>query len=155
MRVIGSKMTPKPLPNVERLFAHDDLHAMLGDADVVIMTAPHTPVTDQMLDAAAFAAMRDGAFFINIGRGATVDEAAMIAALQSGKLSGAALDVFAEEPLPVESPLWDMPNVLVSPHSASTSDKENERITTLFCDNLRRFLNGQPLRNVLDVERLY
>jgi phosphoglycerate dehydrogenase-like enzyme len=108
-----------------------------------------------MLDAAAFAAMRDGAFFINIGRGATVDEAAMIAALQSGKLSGAALDVFAEEPLPVESPLWDMPNVLVSPHSASTSDKENERITTLFCDNLRRFLNGQPLRNVLDVERLY
>lgn len=155
MRVIGSKMTPAPMANVERIYAHDDLNAMLAEADVVIMTAPHTPVTDKMLDEAAFAAMRDGAYFINIGRGATVDEPALIAALQSGKLSGAALDVFAEEPLPAESPLWDMPNVLVSPHSASTSDKENERLTDLFCDNLRRFLDGRPLRNVLDTERLY
>ncbi len=155
MRVIGSKMTPRELPNVDRIFAHDDLHAMLAEADVVVMTAPHTPVTDQMLDAAAFAAMRDGAYFINIGRGATVDEPALLAALQSGKLAGAALDVFAEEPLPAASPFWKMPNVLVSPHSASTSDKENERITELFCDNLRRYLDGRPLRNVLDVERLY
>lgn len=155
MRVIGSKMTPKALPNVDHVFAHDDLHAMLREADVVIMTAPHTPTTDQMLDAAAFTAMRDGAYFINIGRGATVDEPALVSALQSGKLAGAALDVFAEEPLPPESSLWAMPNVLVSPHSASTSDKENQRITDLFCDNLRRFLDGRPLRNVLDTERLY
>lgn len=155
MRVIGSKMTPTPAPNVERIFAHDDLKAMLGDADVVIMTAPHTPITDKMLDAAAFAAMRDGAYFINIGRGATVDEGALIGALQSGKLSGAALDVFAEEPLPAESPLWDMLNVLVSPHSASTSAKENDRLTDLFSDNLRCFLDGRPLRNVLDTDRLY
>ena len=155
MRVIGSKMTPESLPNVARVFPHDELHAMLAEADVVVMTAPHTPVTDQMLDGQAFAAMRDGALFINIGRGATVDEHALIGALQSGKLSGAALDVFAEEPLPADSPLWDMPNVLVSPHSASTSDKENERLTDLFCDNLRRFLDGRPLRNVLGMERLY
>ncbi|MCB0053310.1 MAG: hypothetical protein KDD75_09165, partial [Caldilineaceae bacterium] len=72
-----------------------------------------------------------------------------------GKLGGAALDVFAEEPLPADSPLWEMDSVLVSPHSASTSDRENERITDLFCDNLRRYLDGRPLRNVLDTERLY
>ena len=75
--------------------------------------------------------------------------------MQSGHLGGAALDVFAEEPLPPTSPLWDMPNVLVSPHSASTSDRENERITDLFCANLRRYLDGQPLENVLDTARLY
>jgi phosphoglycerate dehydrogenase-like enzyme len=108
-----------------------------------------------MMGAPEFAAMKDGAFFINIGRGSTVDEAALIAALQRGKLGGAALDVFEEEPLPGDSPLWDMANVLICPHSASTSDRENERITDLFCDNLRRYLDGQPLRNVLDVERLY
>jgi glyoxylate/hydroxypyruvate reductase len=143
------------VPYVDQVFPHDALHAMLGQADVVVMTAPHTPRTDKVLDAAAFGAMRDGAFFINIGRGATVDEPALIEALQSGKLSGAALDVFAEEPLPVESPLWDLPNVVVSPHSASTSDKENARLTDLFCDNLHRFLDRNPLRNVLDTERLY
>ena len=122
---------------------------MLPLADVVVMIAPHTPQTDNMLGAAEFATMRDGAFFINIGRGATVDEPALIAALHAGKLGGAALDVFAEEPLPADSPLWEMDSVLVSPHSASTSDRENERITDLFCDNLRRYLDGRPLRNVL------
>ena len=79
----------------------------------------------------------------------------MIHALRDGDLGGAALDVFASEPLPADSPLWTMPNVLVSPHSASTSDRENGRLTELFCDNLRRFLAGEPMKNVLDVERLY
>jgi len=155
MRVIGSKMTPAPVPCVDHVFAHDELLAMVGEADVVVMTAPHTPLTERLIDATAFHAMRDGAYFINIGRGATVDEPALIEALQSGKLSGAALDVFAEEPLPADSPLWDLPNVVVSPHSASTSDKENSRLTELFCDNLHRFLDGHPLRNVLDMARLY
>ena len=128
---------------------------MLGEADVVVVIVPHTPDTEQLIDGAALAAMRPGAFFINIARGMVVDEPALIAALQSGHLGGAALDVFAEEPLPPTSPLWDMPNVLVSPHSASTSDRENERITDLFCANLRRYLDGQPLENVLDTTRLY
>jgi phosphoglycerate dehydrogenase-like enzyme len=79
----------------------------------------------------------------------------MVAALRSGALAGAALDVFASEPLPADSPLWAMPNVIVSPHSASTSDRENARLTDLFCDNLRRYLEGRELRNVLDVEALY
>ncbi|MCH7491722.1 MAG: hypothetical protein IID05_13650, partial [Gemmatimonadetes bacterium] len=91
----------------------------------------------------------------NIGRGALVDEPAMIEALRSGHLRAAGLDVFAKEPLPPESPLWDMPNVLISPHSASTSDRENGRLTDLFCENLMRFLADEPLLNVLDVGRLY
>jgi phosphoglycerate dehydrogenase-like enzyme len=155
MRVIGSRATAAPMEGVERVFPPEELHVLLAEADCVIMITPHTPATEGMLGAAEFAAMRDGAFFINIGRGATVDEQALIAALRSGKLGGAALDVFAEEPLPQESPLWEMENVLVCPHSASTSERENERITDLFCDNLRRYLDGRPLRNVLDTARLY
>jgi phosphoglycerate dehydrogenase-like enzyme len=84
-----------------------------------------------------------------------VDEPALIAALRSGHLGGAALDVVEIEPLPADSPLWDMPNVLICPHSASTSDRENSRITDLFCENLRRFLADEPLLNVLDPERMY
>lgn len=155
MRVIGVKTSPTPTEHVDAVFGPEQLHAALGQADVVVLILPHTPATEKRIDAAAFAAMRDGAFFINIGRGATVDEDALIAALQSGKLGGASLDVFATEPLPPDSPLWDMPNVLVCPHSASTSDKENQRLTDLFCDNLRRYLDGRPLRNVLDAKRMY
>jgi phosphoglycerate dehydrogenase-like enzyme len=92
---------------------------------------------------------------VNVGRGALVDEAALVEALRSGHLGGAALDVFQEEPLPATSPLWAMPNVLVSPHSASTSDRENTRLTDLFCRNLSRFLAGEALENVLDTNRLY
>ena len=144
-----------PDDSVDRFYPSDELHAMLGAADVVVLIVPHTPATEQMIDAAALAAMKPGAFLINIARGQVVDEPALIAALQSGHLGGAALDVFAEEPLPSASPLWEMPNVLVSPHSASTSDRENERLTDLFCANLRRYLAGEPLENVLDTERLY
>ena len=92
---------------------------------------------------------------INIGRGPIIDQAALVDSLRSGHLGAAALDVFTEEPLPESSPLWTMPNVLVSPHSASTSDRENGRITDLVCDNLRRYLKGDALVNVLDVERMY
>ncbi len=88
-------------------------------------------------------------------RGAVIDEPALIEALHSGQLSGAALDVFKEEPLPPSSPLWEMENVIVSPHSASTVTQENARETQLFCENLRRYLRGEPLHNVLDTERLY
>jgi phosphoglycerate dehydrogenase-like enzyme len=155
MTVVGVKNTPSAVTHVDHVHAPDELLTLLPQVDVVIMIAPHTPATERMLGAPEFAAMKDGAFFINIGRGSTVDEPALIAALQRGKLGGAALDVFEVEPLPGDSPLWDMANVLICPHSASTSDRENERLTDLFCDNLRRYLDGRPLRNVLDVERLY
>jgi glyoxylate/hydroxypyruvate reductase A len=99
--------------------------------------------------------MKDGAVLINIARGSIVDENAMIESLRSGKLAGAALDVFSREPLAPESPLWDMPNVLVTPHSMSTACDENTRLVDLFCDNLRRYIDGQPLRNEIDKVRGY
>ena len=154
MRTLGTRASGTS-DGVDQFYPPEQLHAMLAQADVVVLIVPHTPATDQLIDAAALAQMKPGAYLINIARGAIVDEQALIAALQSGHLGGAALDVFATEPLPATSPLWDMPNVLVSPHSASTSDRENARITDLFCDNLRRYLAGEPLRNVLDIARLY
>lgn len=154
MRVIGTNAVP-PAPCVERYYPPDQLHAMLPQAEVLVLSVPHTPQTEKMVGAAELSLLPTGAFLINIARGAVVDEAALIEALRSKHLSGAALDVFAEEPLPPSSPFWDMENVLVSPHSASTSDRENERLTDLFCDNLRLFLDGMPLRNVLNANLFY
>ena len=159
MRVIGMKRSvagidPATL-SLDQLYAPEELHALLRESEYLVIITPHTPATEQMIGAAELAALPRGAVLINIGRGAIVDEPALIDALRSGQIGAAALDVFAEEPLPASSPLWDMPNVLVSPHSASTSDRENERITDLFCDNLRRFLADEPLLNVLNTETLY
>jgi phosphoglycerate dehydrogenase-like enzyme len=154
MTVIGTNAEP-PAPCVARLFPPEELHEMLPLADVLVLSVPHTPQTENMIGAAELALLKPGAYLINIARGAVIDEADLVEALRSGHLSGAALDVFAEEPLPESSPLWDLPNVIVSPHSASTSDRENERLTELFCQNLRCFLDGQPLHNVLQPERYY
>ena len=155
MRVIGTKTQPSALSDVDQLFTPDQLAQILPKADVVVLAVPHTPDTEQMIGKAELNQMKRGAYLVNIARGAVVDEPALIDALADGQVGGAALDVFAQEPLPADSPLWDMPNVLVSPHSASTSDRENERITALFCDNLSRFLADRPLRNVLQIDRLY
>ena len=108
-----------------------------------------------MFDGRAFESMRDGAIFINVGRGAVVDEDALIAALRSGRLRGAALDVFATEPLPADSPLWELPNVLISPHTAALSIHENARIVDLFCENLRRYLASEELLTRVDPRLLY
>lgn len=134
-----------------------ELRLALGLGDVVVMTAPHTPGTERMLDQAAFAAMRPGAMFVNIGRGQTVDHAALEHALGTGRLSYAALDVTDPEPLPPESGLWAMDNVFISPHSASTVTRENARITEIFCSNLGHWLEGRhiDMRNVLDTKLLY
>ena len=142
---------------LDAVYPPDRLHVMLAEADAVVLIAPHTPETENLIDARAFGAMKTGAAFVNIGRGQCVDETAMIAALRSGKIAFAALDVAAVEPLPAASPLWDMPNVLISPHSASTVGSENERITEIFCHNLRCYLDGRldEMRNVLDKLRLY
>ena len=139
----------------------DELHGpgeipdLLPRADFLVLCAPHTDETEGMIGAAELAALPPGAALINIGRGSLVDEPALVEGLRRGRPASAWLDVFAEEPLPRESPLWSMPNVLVSPHSASTSERENGRITDLFCRNLRRYHAGEPLENVLDVDRLY
>lgn len=161
MRVIGSTRhataEQAAARGLDAIYPPARLHEMLGAADAVVAIAPHTDETENLIGAAAFAAMKPGVVFVNIGRGATVDEDALVAALRSGRVAFAALDVFRVEPLPAESPLWDMPNVLISPHSASTTFAENARITDIFCHNLRCYLDGRiaDMRNVLDKRRLY
>jgi phosphoglycerate dehydrogenase-like enzyme len=154
MRVLGTD-AERVVCEIAQIFPLSELDAMLKQAEYLVVCVPHTPQTEKMIGAREFALLPKGAMFINIGRGQVVDEPALIESLRSGHLRCAALDVFAEEPLPPSSPLWEMPNVLVSPHSASTSDGENRRVTDLFCDNLRRYLADEPLRNVLNTVKLY
>ena len=128
----------------------DALHAALGRADHVLDALPYTAGTHAMFDAAAFAAMRPSARFYNVGRGGTVDEPALIEALRNGTIAGAALDVFAQEPLPADSPLWSMTNVIVSPHISGDLPDWEELVVDVFVDNARRFAAGEPLRNLVD-----
>lgn len=142
---------------VDELFAREGWHDMLAATDALVLCAPHTADTHRMLDRAAFEALKPGAVLVNIARGTLVEEAAMIEALESGRLAFAALDVFDQEPLPPESPLWNMENVLVSPHSASTVFAENAHITDVFCYNLPLFLEGRfdEMRNRFHRDRGY
>ena len=123
--------------------------------DALVLACPLTEETRMLISADVIAALKPGAVIVNIARGGVIDEEAMIAALREGRLRGAALDVFATEPLPADNPLWGMPNVLVSPHSASTVAAENGRIVDLFLDNLSRFGSGQELRNLYQRARGY
>lgn len=152
----GSTRTASEL-GVDRVFAHDQKLEMLDDTDALVLAVPHTAETEGMIDRTAIHTLKRGAVLVNIARGVVVDEDAMIEALRTGHIAFAGLDVFATEPLPEDSPLWDMPNVLVSPHSASTVERENERITDIFCHNLECYLEGRvaDMRNVLDKPRLY
>ena len=159
MRVIGIDREEANIDltsvNLDALYTQNQLHEVLPQAEYLVIIVPHTPETEKMIGAAELALLPKNAIFINISRGAVIDEAALVKALQSGHLGGAGLDVFAEEPLPQNSPFWEMENVLVSPHSASTSDRENSRITDIFCENLRRFLDNKSLINILDTESLF
>ena len=159
MRVVGVKRTIEGETatdhNVDELVSASRFAEMLPRAEFLVLVAPHTSETQGVLGGRELAALPRGAVVINIGRGALIDESAMVDALRSGHLGGAALDVFETEPLPEESPLWTLPNVLVCPHSASTSDRENGRLTELFCRNLRAYLDGRTMENVLDIERMY
>lgn len=160
MRVAGVKRTVREddaaREDADELYATRDLHVALRGADYVVVTLPNTPETYRLVDAAAISAMKPGAYFVNVGRGKVVDEGALVEALQSGHLAGAALDVFEEEPLPEESPLWDLENVVVSPHSTdNVPGLTNEMQSELFRDNLRRYLDGKSLRNELDKRLRY
>jgi phosphoglycerate dehydrogenase-like enzyme len=142
---------------VDRVVDRSDLHDLLGWADCIVLCTPHTDETEQLIDRAAIDAIKPGAALINIARGQVIDEPAMIEALRSGKIGFAAVDVVAREPLSPDSPLWDLPNVLISPHSASTAITENARITDIFVHNLRSYLDGKidEMSPVLDKSRLY
>ena len=123
----------------------DRLRDLIPAADAVVVALPLTDETRGLIDADLVGQMKDGAIFVNVGRGAVVDEEALVDALRSGKLRGAALDVFAHEPLAESSPLWELENVIVSPHTAALSVKENERVVERFTENIRRYLAGDEL----------
>ncbi len=150
MRVIGARRSAEPVAPCDRTIAYDRLGEALPEADWLILGCPASPLTRGIANAAVFAAMPTGAHFVNVARGEIAVEADVIAALASGRLAGAYLDVFEHEPLDPASPLWDMPNVLVSPHTASHSLGQNEAIFEIFLDNLARWRAGGKLRNDVD-----
>lgn len=137
-------------PRIDRILGPDGLPELLASADFVVLAAPLTPETDGMIDAAALAAMRPGAWLINVARGRLVDERALIAALREGRIGGAALDVVRDDVLSSASPFYDLPNVIITPHTAWSSGRVLDRSIELFCENLRRFTIGAPLRNLVD-----
>lgn len=133
-----------------RVYGPKDLHTMLKEADFVVISAPVTGSTEKMMDAEALGKMKSDAYLINVARGALIDEPALIQALETRTIGGAALDVFEQEPLPPDSPLWDMDNVLITPHQGGLSHNLWQRQYQLFSENLRRFLNGAPLLGLVN-----
>ena len=151
MEVVGVRRNPdQTVADVDKMVGFDSLMVALPQADFVVNALPYTGETQHLFDAAAFAAMRQSAYFVNIGRGGTHHEADLIAALQSGAIAGAGLDVFAQEPLPADSPLWDLPNVIITSHYAGLTPVYDARAFAIFIDNLARYMRQAPLRNVVD-----
>lgn len=155
--VLGLKRSYRPgmtHPDADELFGLDGLHEMLARCDVVVIAAPATDETHHIIDAAALAAMPQGSMLVNVARGSLLDEQAFVDAMERGHLGAAALDVFEQEPLPPESPIWDLPNVLVSAHSSVSTDRYDHDVFELFADNLARFVRGEALRNRIDMDAL-
>jgi phosphoglycerate dehydrogenase-like enzyme len=142
-------------PEPDATYLPGQLGEMLPECDYVVLIVPYTPDSHHLIDEAALRAMKPSSVLINIARGGVVDETALITALREGWIAGAALDVFEEEPLPADHPLWTMPNVLISPHVAGFTPHYHERVMGVFSENLRRFLDGRPLLNVADREKGY
>ena len=151
MRTVGFRRTEGPPPeHVDEVHGPRRLAELAGRADAMVVSLPLTDQTAGLIDRATIEALPPSCIFVNVGRGGVVDEPALVDALRERRIAGAVLDVFATEPLPDDSPLWSLPNVLVTPHAAALSARENERIVELFVDNLRRYLDGRPLRNVVE-----
>ena len=156
MKVIGTRRSDRPSPDyVKRVGKPKDLLAMLPEADVVVLAVPLTDETKNMLNTAAFDAMKTGAYLINIARGKVVNTDALLKALKSGRLAGACLDVTDPEPLPANHELWKQANVIITPHIASRSEVTNKRRSALLVENMRRFGAGEPLLNVVDKKAGY
>jgi phosphoglycerate dehydrogenase-like enzyme len=158
MRIIATRRSASAGasdPDADTLVPPDRLGDLLAAADFVVVSVPATEQTRHLIGADELRAMRHDAFLINISRGSAIDEAALIAALTDGVIGGAGLDVFETEPLPAESPLWQLPNVIISPHVAGNTDQYSHRFTDLFLENLARYRAGEPLRNVVDLGRGY
>ena len=150
-RILATDMFPVDKPDyVEALWPPERLPDLLAQSEIVILAAPLTASTRGMIDAEALAAMKPGSILINVARGPLVVETALVEALRSGRLAGAGLDVTEVEPLPPESPLWDLPQVMITPHVGGQSATRIDDMTNFFCENLRRWLAGRPLLNLID-----
>jgi D-2-hydroxyacid dehydrogenase (NADP+) len=157
MRVIAVREHPdKEKPRfVDEVFHSSKLLDLLAQSDYVVLSTPVTPETTGMIGSRQLAAMKPDACLINVGRGPLIDEPALVGALREHKIGGAALDVFDEEPLPADSPLWDFEDLLITPHTAGLSEKMWERHYALFSENLRRYFSGQPLLGLVDKQKGY
>jgi len=153
MTVIGVKRTVSANEYVDEILPSDRMDEAISRADTLVMLLPATNETNNIMDAGKFSLMKDGAFFINVSRASTVDTDALMVALRSGKLSGAALDVYDPEPLPVGHPLWDMDNVFICPHMSAISPHYLERAFKVFQENVPYFLKGERLPTQIDIEK--
>jgi len=157
MYAIGVRRTPgdHDLRFVDEVHSTAELAELVPVVDAVVLALPSSPETDGLFNADLIHALPAHAILVNVGRGTTIDQDALIDALRRGRLAGAALDVYATEPLPSDNPMWTMDNVLISPHTAALSLNENDRLVELFIDNLARYRQGRPLRNVVDTSHFY
>jgi phosphoglycerate dehydrogenase-like enzyme len=152
MRVLGCRRTDRPCPDVDRLYRVAELCAMLAEADAVAVAAPMTRHTRGMLGPAEFAAMKRGVIYVNVSRGGVAQEQAFLDALRSGQVAAAGLDVFADEPLAEDHPLWDMPQVVITPHTSGETVNNSVRPAERFARNLHSWLGGEKLEGVVDLE---
>jgi phosphoglycerate dehydrogenase-like enzyme len=153
LRILAVDLHPVDPPDtVAHLWPRERLSDLFAEADIVVNCTPLTAKTEGMIGAEQFSRIKPSALFVNVSRGRVVDQEALIAALQSERIAGAALDVVYPEPLPPDSPLWQMPNVILTAHSATSSQQFRQRLLDLFCENLRRYVAGEPLRNIVDKE---
>jgi D-2-hydroxyacid dehydrogenase (NADP+) len=152
---VRNKVEAEKPDNVEQVYASSQIDSMLAQSDYAVIAAPLTASTTGMINARRLAAMKADSYLINVSRGALVDEPALAEALRSKKIAGAALDVFDKEPLPPESPLWDLENLLITPHTAGFTEKLWDTHYAFFTENLRRYLSHQPLIAIVDKSRGY
>jgi phosphoglycerate dehydrogenase-like enzyme len=149
MRVMATRRTPGPAPDVDEMLTPDRLHELLSGSDYVALCTPLTDETRGLIGAAEFAAMRPTTVLINVSRGAVVDEVALVRALNDGAIRGATLDVTHEEPLPPDAPLWNTPNLVITAHQSGEGPRGDERLDALFLDNLERYVDRRPLRHLV------
>lgn len=155
LTVLGIKRNPSPVPYVDEVLPPEELPSLLKRSDFVVLSLPLTKETYHLIGAKELAYMKKTAFLFNISRGAIIDEPALIEALQAARIAGAGLDVFEQEPLPKDSPLYNLPNVLLTPHVAGTLENYKTQVLAIFLENLQRYLRGEPLLNLVDLEKGY
>ena len=155
MRVVGRRRRPQPTKYVDEVVSDDEWQKLLPDADVIVIATPLTDITRGMVDASAFAKMKPTAYIVNVARGQVINTEDLIAALSEGRIAGAGLDVVPEEPLPPTHPLWDAPNVWITPHISYSSPKTRGRMMDLFITNLERYMHGQKLLNIVNFDEGY